>query len=122
MVARRPVPLASRKIVLRLSTDEHTLERLAALLLFSTVAPHTIEEVDWTPDVETIQDVAPTESEDVRAQVRELLHAYADKHGMALAKALLAESGATGVSTANAPQLAHLRHHLDKWRAIGETA
>jgi len=123
MAKRRPVPVAGdvRTVTLALTADETTLERLAAMLLFSTTAPNQIEPQDWTEDDENIEPVTDEEAEGVRGVVRELLHGYAERHGLALAKALLAESGATGVGTATREELAYLRHHLNKWRSYGDS-
>jgi len=114
---RRAVPgvgTTNRTVQLTITADDFTLEKLAALLLFSTLPPKVIELPDMTPDEEVIDEVKPEEVEDVRGRVRELLHEYAERHGLTLAKALLADCGTEGVGKADAQSLARLRHELTK--------
>ena len=91
-----------------LEADEATLDRLAALLLFSDLSAPCVPE----PDVEWIPPVLFEEREEVRQWVRDALHAKAQKDGLPAAKALLAWAGCKGVRVATDEELALLRYYL----------
>lgn len=107
-VGSPPEATERRTVTLTLAADEATLQRLAALLLFSDVSapPPKPENVEW------VEPVLFEEREEVRDQVRDWLHSVATERGLDIAKGLLAWVACPGIGKATDEHLALLRHMM----------
>lgn len=98
------------------------VELITSLLTFGRVESSgavrypELKGVSFEPDLDHVDPVLPTETEDVREVLRPILQEYATKHGVQLAKDLMQECGAVGIGTATAEALAQLRHYFKKYK------
>lgn len=111
-VGKKPVVEERRTVTLTFEADESTLERLAALMLFSSYAPP----LKQAPEIEYVDPVEFEEVESVRQELREFLHRKAQAQGLDLAKRWMQEQGdgCEGIAKANDNQLALMRHAMQR--------